>query len=156
MGLCSRVNPDSTLPLESGQSKVFSNVLRFLTGYFVVSMLTLPFIGRLWFGEVPLLAIIQLPKTVFAIWLRKGIVMQAIVELGLSKGSFSPDYILARPYALAIVYLIPMIIVAFFSWHRLKKFQVPPSRPEILFFAVAVLDYVLTLVFGQSRGLTIY
>jgi hypothetical protein len=37
--------------------------------------------------------------------------MVAIQHLGLSRGSFSPDYILARPYALAIAYLIPLSIL---------------------------------------------
>src|SRR4028119_924563 len=73
-----------------------------VTAYFVASILTLPFLDALWLGEVPVLALVQVPKTAFAGWLRTDVVMPAIVALGQSRGSFSPDYLLARPYALAL------------------------------------------------------
>src|SRR5262245_60626594 len=69
--------------------------------YFVISMATLPFIDALWLSELPVLAVPQLPKLLIAGWFRTGVVMPAISGLGLSSGSYSPDYIMARPYALA-------------------------------------------------------
>lgn len=135
---------------------LFTKVLQFFIGYFAVSCLTLPFIGRVWLGELPLLALIQLPKTGLANWVRKDVVMPALKFLGLSQGSFSPDYILARPYALAIVYLLPMIIIAVIGLRR------SPSTPDrrrfltIAFLIAATIDYLFTLFFADGRHLTIY
>src|SRR3954468_21215999 len=83
-----------------------AGALRVLTAYFVVSIITLPFLDALWLGELPLPGIVQLPKTAFAGWLRTAVVMPALGPLGRSRGSFSPDYMTARPYALAIAYLV--------------------------------------------------
>jgi hypothetical protein len=129
--------------------------LKLLITYCVVSSLTIPFAGLLWLGEVPLLALVQLPKIGIAEWLRSGPVMGAIRSLGLSGGSFSPDYILARPYALALVYLLPLIGLAVVL--RLREGRTGSLRPMTLALTgVAVLDYVLTLVFGSCRSFTIY
>ena len=62
-------------------------------GYFLISALTLPFIGKVWFGEIPVLGLIQLPKVAVAKFFRKEVVMDLIRLLGFSSGSFSPDYI---------------------------------------------------------------
>ncbi len=129
--------------------------LKLLIAYCVVSTLTIPFAGLVWLGEVPLLALVQLPKVGLADWLRSGPVMGTIKSLGLSSGSFSPDYLMARPYALAVVYLIPLIGLAVVL--RLREGRTGSLRPMTLVLAgVAVLDYVLTLVFGSWRSFTIY
>jgi hypothetical protein len=124
-------------------------------GYCVLSCLTLPFIARLWWGELPVLAFVQMPKIALAGWLRTHVVMEAVTALGLSRGSFSPDYILARPFALAIVYLIPMVIVGLIGLRR-RPFNDRCSAITITFLAGATLDYVFTLVFADQRLLTIY
>src|SRR4051812_844377 len=94
-----------------GKRGIFFGLLLSFVGYCVLSCLTLPLIGRVWLDELPVLAAIQLPKIAVANWLRTHIVMEAMKLLGSSRGSFSPDYILARPYALALVYLIPMAVI---------------------------------------------
>ena len=125
-------------------------------GYCGLSCLTLPFIGKFWLGELPVLATLQLPKIAVAGWLRTHVVMEAIQWLGLSKGSFSPDYILARPYALAIAYVIPMLFIgAIWVW----RFRALDRRCGWLTLGVllaAVTDYVFTLAFANGRSLTIY
>src|SRR6185503_21078749 len=93
---------NSDLRLGWPERSVFIRGLWVFIGYCGLSCLTLPFIGKFWLGELPVLATLQLPKIAVAGWLRTHVVMEAIQWLGLSKGSFSPDYILARPYALAI------------------------------------------------------
>jgi hypothetical protein len=75
----------------------------------IISILTLPLMNVVWLGEIPLLALIQLPKIAVASWLREHVVMEVIKILGWSKGSFSPDYMTARPYGLGLAYSIPLI-----------------------------------------------
>lgn len=129
--------------------------MKSLCGYFIVSMVTLPFINTVWLGEVPLLALIQVPKITLAGWLRKQVVMEAIKLLGLSSGSFSPDYIMARPYGLGLAYMVPICVVAAsIPWQ--SKLARRHWRLAFIFLATAVADYFLTLVVADSRSLTIY
>ena len=114
------------------------------------------FIGRVWLGELPVLAVIQLPKIAFADWLRTHVVMEAITFLDFSRGSFSPDYILARPYALAIAYLIPMVLIGIISLRRFRFVDERRGFPTVAFLVAAAVDYLFTLVFADGRLLTIY
>ena len=135
---------------------MIEKVLWVMIGCFTVSCLTLPFVGRIWVGEIPVLSLLQFPKITLAGWLRTHLVMPAITFLGFSRGSFSPDFILARPFALAIVYLIPLIILGFIG---LRNFRFLDTRQRLvmaLFLVVAIVDYVCTLVFADGRFLTIY
>jgi len=135
---------------------IFTKVLWGLVGYCALSCLTLPFISRWWLGELPVLAVIQLPKIAVAGWLRTHVVMEVITWLGLSAGSFSPDYILARPYALAVVYLIPMVIVGVVGLYPLQRMASARGLVTAIFLVAATLDYVFTLIFADGRSLTIY
>lgn len=98
-----------------------SKVLWCLVGYCVISCLTVPFLNDLWWGELPIAGVIQLPKVVIADWLRDHIVMGAITFLGFSSGSVSPDRALAAPYALGIAYLLPMLIVGVVGLYRVRS-----------------------------------
>ena len=124
------------------------------TAYAVVSTVTLPFAGSLWLGELPLLALIQLPKLWPAGWLRTHVIMAAMKSLGYSTGSFSPDYIAARPYALALVYAAAIAVVLIVRGCA-SRGQIP-SR--IMFAALLALgiDFGFTLVFASGRNLTLY
>src|SRR5690349_13927469 len=120
------MNMNASMPIraESNQREdkgIFTKVLWCFVGYCAISCLTLPFISRLWLGELPVLAVIQFPKLAIAGWLRTHVVMEAITFLGFSSGSFSPDYMLARPYALAIVHLIPMVIVGVMGLYPVQR-----------------------------------
>jgi hypothetical protein len=129
--------------------------VRIFIVYSLLSSLTLPFVDSIWLGKVPLLALIQLPKTSFAQWLITHAAMPIIRWLGLSRGSFSPDHILARPYALAAAYLIPIaffvLLMAFRTRlrHRLWLWT-------LLLILVAFIDFCFTLKFARTAGLTIY
>jgi hypothetical protein len=130
-------------------------VLRCFVGYFVASALTLPFLNALWLGELPLLAVVQLPKIGLAGWLRTQVVMVVIRALGLSRGSFSPDYIMARPYALVIAYLIPLGIILGVVWVR-TRMEKPYRWWVWVLLIMAGVDFGLTLYFAGGPGLTIY
>lgn len=144
------------IPSQARANSAFVSLLWCLIGYCIVSTLTLPLIGQVWLGDLPLLAIVQLPKIQVAGWLRTEVVMEAIKLIGVSKGAFSPDYIMARPYALAIAYLIPMLVVAGVSWPRFRSYHPKGLLVVIGFFMTAVIDYMFTLLFAAGRVLTIY
>ena len=136
-------------------TRVFHVCLWFLVGYCCLSMLTLPFLNSLWLGEVPVLAVIQLPKTLPAIWARTGIVMPAIRVLGVSRGSFSPDYILARPYGLLLVYLVPAAAIAGCAFVSTPAPKSGKRLPALVLVLLSI-DYVLTLMLAGGPGLTVY
>ena len=131
------------------------NILKSLVFYCVASSMTLPFLDAIWFGEIPPLAIIHSPKTEFGNWIRSSLVMPAIKWLGYSRGSFSPDYILARPYALALAYFAPLVLLCGGLWWRTGL--VPPYRRWFcVLLILAVLDFCLMLIFAGGPGFTIY
>lgn len=129
--------------------------LRWATRYLLVSVVSLPFVGEVWLGELPLFAVWQLPKLAVANWLRVDVVMAFIRWAGWSSGSFSPDYILARPYALALLYVIPLLTIG--SWWRSREVLWREHRSMMTAFAaMSAVDFAFTLAFGATRSLTIY
>jgi hypothetical protein len=112
----------------------------------------LPFAGRLWWGEVPVLALIQLPKLDAADWFRMHVVLPVILHCGFSRGSFSPDYSLAGPYALAITYLIPVVIVGSIALYRRRSIPRQERLLVLAFLVAASVDYVVTLIVATGRS----
>lgn len=151
-GLCPACLPGQAMAARPVSRAAATVMLWVVLGYFLLSAITLPFLDHLWLGELPVLALIQLPKVALANWLRVHVVMEAIRAGGWSAGSFSPDYILARPYALALVYLPPMAAFASVALGAGAGFR----RLALVLIGVAVLDYVLTLWLAGGPGLTIY
>lgn len=129
-------------------------LLRLAAVYLLVSSLTFPIIDWWWIGEFPPLAVLQFPKLEFAGWLRQRVVMPVIGWLGLSQGSFSPDYILASPYALALAYVIPaiLIVVVLLSSRTLKKMHLVWLTIAAV---TAVIDFIVLQCLG-SNSLTLY
>jgi len=82
--------------------------------------------------------------------------MKAITFLGFSRGSFSPDFTLTRPYALAITYLIPIIIIGFIGLRHFRLMDGRRSFVTLAFLVAAAADYVFTIIFADGRLLTIY
>ena len=81
--------------------------LKGLTAYFVVSAATLPFVNLVWIGELPLLALVQLPKLGFASGLR-GIISELFGPVRKSMMLFALDDTGASFFALVLAYLIPL------------------------------------------------
>jgi hypothetical protein len=75
MGLSLQPRSENGLRTRAG---LFAGVLWFFIGYFTLTCLTLPFAGRVWWGEIPVLALIQIPKIAAAEWLRTHVVMELI------------------------------------------------------------------------------
>src|SRR6266478_8860495 len=126
--------------------------LALLNGYLLASILTWPFLNRWWIGKLAALAVPQLPKVFFAEWFRVYVVMNLIKWLGFSAGSYSPDHIAARPYALALAYLIPLCILLTILFVRTR---LAPScrRPALVLVCLAIVDYFATLHFANGREL---
>jgi len=137
------------------EQRIYVVALKWLIGYYVISTITIPFMDNLWLGEIPLIALVQLPKITFAGWLRVEVVMKVMTQLGLSRGSFSPDYIMARPYGLAIAYLIPLLVLMPIVRYRTRMIR-PYRLLTLLLVAVAMLDFIFTLIFADRRPFTIY
>src|SRR5215207_2597470 len=87
------------------EGTIYLILLRSISAYFLLSSLTIPFMNAIWIGELPVIALVQVPKTEIANRIRHLMSMQLLGPLGLSRGSYSPDWMLARPWALAVVYL---------------------------------------------------
>jgi hypothetical protein len=136
------------------EGRVYRSVLKALTAYLAVSALTLPVMDALWVGEIPLLALPQVPKVTLAKWVRTEVVVAYMRAHGLSKGSPSPDSIAARPYALAITYLVPL--GALLGLVALRTGLAPHRRWVVALVAVAALDFYLTLTLAGGSGFTIY
>jgi hypothetical protein len=130
-------------------------VLQLLWAYFLASIVTLPFIDSWWVGEIPMLALIQLPKTALAGWLRTDVVMPLIKSLGLSRGSFSPDYGMARPYAMVLAYAI-VLGVALLALRMTRQITMSSRLWIWITLAAAVIDCACTLWLARGPGLTIY
>lgn len=141
--------------VSKSEHSFYRNLLGAMIGYFFICAITLPFVDELWLGELPLLAIVQVPKIEFASWLRSGLVMSAIRQLGWSKGSFSPDYLTARPYALAIAYLVVLVLVIVPIAIRTRLVK-PFSWLILALLIVAGLDFIDTLIFGTQRSFSLY
>jgi hypothetical protein len=132
---------------------ILAMVLWGFVGYGIISCLTFPFIDRVWLGEIPLLALIQLPKIAVAGWLRSHVIIKLLPFLGFSQVGYSEDFFVARPYALAVVYLIPMLVIGTIVLRRRDE---KLRRAAIWFFVAGVVDYAFTLWFAKARYLTVY
>ena len=130
-------------------------VLKGLLAYGAASIVTLPFLDSFWLGELPVLAILQLPKVEFANWLRGMLITDVMRPLGLSRGSISPDLIASRSYALALAYAIPLGIVLAAVWYRTRP-AVPNIGWAIALVLVAIADFWMMLACASGPGLTIY
>jgi hypothetical protein len=142
---------------EPFQDRWMHRVIKILMVYYLVSIVTLPALNAIWIGELPLLAVIQLPKTEPAMLLRAHVVMPLIQDLGLSRGSYSPDLTLASPVAMAIVCLVPMLLLLALSLWR-RDFCRRHIRLVAGVAVLAIVDFGWTLMFASARngGLSIY
>jgi hypothetical protein len=121
--------------------------------YYLLSALTLPIVNKLWFGELPLFGIVQLPKSFL-----KSIVHDALMfvmnGVGLSRGSFSPDYIATHGLAMVVMTTAPALLLIVV----LKLFRRLPHRGRLIavVFVCATIDAVVTLWFDAVSSLKLY
>jgi len=137
-----------------GIDSVFA-LLKFSVFACLFSSATVPFVDTVWLGDLPFMAIFQLPKLGCARWMIAEVVMPGMKYFGVSSGMYSPDYISARPYALALVYLLPLAGVILLV--RIRRGFIAPYRAWVWGLVLAaVVDFFLTMYFRAQPGLTIY
>jgi hypothetical protein len=121
--------------------------------YYLLSALSLPLVNKIWFGEVPPLSIIQLPKS-FLKSVAHDVLMSAMNGLGLSRGSFSPDYMATHGWAMGIMTVAPALLLVLVL-ARLRR--LPNKRRLILAVLVcAVMDAVVTFLFDNVSSLKLF
>lgn len=144
-----------TWKLFRGDEQTHLLILKTLAAYSVLSIMTLPLMDAWWIGELPMFALPQVPKTGIADEVRRAMVMHLLGPLGLSRGSFSPDWTLARPYALAVVYMVPLAV--WLTMIARRTGMQPPHRYwAIAVVVLAIIDYAMTLLLAGGPGLSIY
>jgi hypothetical protein len=88
-------------------------------------------------------------------WLRKNVVMRAMTEFGYSSGSFSPDYGLAGPVALMLLYVV-FLSLLFIIARAMRPWNKLENKLLIGVVALALIDFTVALTFGSTRRLTLY
>ena len=121
--------------------------------YYAISALTLPFADAIRLGELPPLALIQLPKS-FVKSLVHGILMSVVNALGISRGSFSPDYIATHDWAMGVMTAAPaLLLVAVFMLVR----RVLHRRKLIAMVLIcASIDAIVTFWFDNAFNLKLF
>ena len=134
---------------------IFKKLCICFTTYFVISIVTIPSVNSIWIGDLPVLAVIQTPKTTPANSIRYYYAAGLAKKLNISKGSFSPDYEFARPFALIIVYAFPLLALML-SYALFIKDKKGSGKYILVLLFFSVLDYFYTLYFSHTPSLTIY
>ena len=115
--------------------------------------MTLPFANKVWLGEIPLLGLIQLPKSVLKSVVQD-ILLAALNGVNASSGSYSMDYITTHGWAMLNMVAVPpvMLIAVLTCLQRL------PSRRwlVILMLAGAFIDAAVTLWIDNVSNLKLY
>ena len=121
--------------------------------YFAVSALTLPFANTIWFGELPPLALIQLPKSFLKSAVHE-ILMFVIYSLGMSRGSVSPDYIATHDWAMGVMTAAAalLLVAAFLLLRRVS------CRGKLIAIVLicASIDGIVTFWFDNAFNLKLF
>lgn len=121
--------------------------------YYLLSATTLPFVNMLWFGEIAVLAIFQLPKSFLKSVVHK-LLLQAVHTFGLSRGSPSPDYIATHGWAMGIMAAAPaLLLVTVFALLLRGRARIWLIGMVLLF---ATIDALVTIWFDSSSNLKLY
>lgn len=123
------------------------------SSYFAVSALTLPFANTIWFGDLPPLALTQLPKSFLKSAVHE-ILMFVIESVGMSRGSFSPDYIATHDWAMGVMTAAPalLLVAAFLLLRRVS------CRGKLIAIVLisATIDGIVTFWFDNAFNLKLF
>ena len=121
--------------------------------YYAASALTLPFVNAIWFGELPPLALIQLPKSFLKSAVHE-ILMSLLNYFGMSRGSFSPDYIATHDWAMGVMTAAPaLLLVAFFLILRRVSYR---QKLIAMVLICASIDGIVTFWFDSAFNLKLF
>lgn len=144
-------------PRRLGEGDVYRVAMMGLIVYLLASIISLPFMYSFWLGGSQPLANLQVPKIWLADRLCTGVVVPVIDALGPSPRPFSRVYEsvvheLAGPYALAMTYLIPLILLLLVLRWR-TGMERPYRRLVYIVAALAVIDFCMMLQFSSPPEL---
>ncbi len=124
--------------------------MKSMTAYFLLSCATLPFLDSLWLGELPVFTVLQVPKVDWAIWLLNVILRKVMWPIGLSISEIT-----ARPYVLALTYLLPVGLLCAIVWRR-TRMAAPYRFWASTVVVAAIFDFVMMRVYGGGPHVSIY
>ena len=121
--------------------------------YYAISVVTLPFADDVWFGEAPLLAVLQLPK-MYVNSTIQGALIAMLPSVGWESGSVSPDRMLTDSWALGATVVIPPLIVIC----ALMLIRSSPRRRLLvgLVVVIAAMDAAVTCWFDSTSRLSLF
>lgn len=125
--------------------------------YYALSFTTLPWADDVWLGEMPLLAIPQLPKMHLKSILQDGLI--ALLPLfGLDAGSPSPNSIRTHPWAMGLMVAGPPLLVAGLLVLTGRGARGGRRRGALIgaLLAVALVDGLVTFWFDSTSRLTLF
>jgi hypothetical protein len=116
-------------------------------------MATLPFAGGLWWGELPVCALIRLPKAGLKSGIHNGLIW-AVRTVGLSSGSPSLDYIHTHRCALCLAVLTPALaVICAIAFPRRLKGKVSLAAALV---CMTLMDLARTLWFDERSHLMLF
>lgn len=134
----------------------FDKYNKVLCIYFGLGILTLPFLNSLWYGDLPLLAILHLPVLIPAKFIRRQMTLMALKLKIKPLFSFSPAWRFFGPYALLIVLLIPLAISALGFIKNRKNTKYSNKYFYLLLLLSIIYFLCFIFEFCNSSGLTLY
>lgn len=134
-------------------SWMLAGMMWLVGGYCLLSALTLPFAPSVWLGELPVLALLQLPKMAIHDG-AQSLLMQLRTALGWSSGSPSPDMIATQPYAMAMMVTLPALVLLAAAAVSRSLWSV--RRSAVFLAAAASLDAVVSIWFEQTSRLSLF
>jgi hypothetical protein len=121
--------------------------------YYLVSAVTLPFTNKVWVGEIPILAVFQLPKS-FLKSIAHDLLLSVVRALGWSRGSASPDSMMTHPWAMVLMLTAPALLwIVVVCYLRRGRTQ---TAVMAAILACAGIDAVVTFWFDASSSLKLY
>lgn len=156
----------NSIPLEAGVSdgesvdqtvvpKRWPGILcKCVCAYYLISAITIPFTNKVWFGEAPVLALIQVPKSILKSVVQHEGLLPFIHWAGWSRGSASPDYIMTQGWAMGIMVSVPAICLVIL----LLLVRPFPHQWRLIAAVIlcAVLDGIVTLWFDSTSNFKMY
>ena len=120
--------------------------------YYLLSSVTLPFANRFWLGEIPPLALIQIPKSWLHHEIQAGLIWLLHV-LEMNSGSTSPDMIRTQPWAMTMMCMLPPATVLLAA--RCLRWRCPRYQLAIL-IVLAACDAAVTFWFERTSSLSLF
>ncbi len=140
-------------PNQNWWHRLLAAMMLLLAGYYAISAATLPFADSVWFGELPVFAIWQLPKMALYGYAQT-FFMSILAVIDWSAGSPSPDMIATHPYAMTAMVMLPGCVVLLLAAVSQSLKTVGVSA--IVLVNLAAIDAGMSFWFDQTSRLSLF